>query len=187
MLILVLIVAKYYKMLSLNPFLKWWTLLVQRSKENEARFVSCALGIGKVEGCRTTLLFNSSMSWWSMVMVMVLEIAMMILTNNKRPKGKSGFFCDLCTGQSRVGASWRPTLLFITFPSLYIASSCLLQCARLLWQFGQIHSVIWANTFCHLDKIHFVIWTNTCCHSDKYVHCVIWTNTLRHTDKTASQ
>ena len=149
----------------------------------------CQLCIGNREGRRLpnniTLQFIHVMM--VMVMVMVLEIAMMILTNNKRPKGKSGFFCDLCTGQSRVGASWRPTLLFITFPSLYIASSCLLQCARLLWQFGQIRSVIWANTFCHLDKIHFVIWTNTCCHSDKYVHCVIWTNTLRHTDKTASQ
>ena len=65
------------------------------------------------------------------VMVLVMEIALMIFINNGQKENQAAFvICAL--GRAAVVSCWRPTLLFITFLALYIASSCLLQCSGLL-------------------------------------------------------
>ena len=66
-----------------------------------------------------------------MVMLMVMEIAVIILINIGQKENQAAFvICAL--GRAAVVSCWRPTLLFITFLALYIASSCLLQCSGLL-------------------------------------------------------
>ena len=65
-----------------------------------------------------------------MVMVMPVEIALMTFINTGQKENQASFvICAL--GRAAVVSCWRPTLLFITFLALYIASSCLLQCSGL--------------------------------------------------------
>ena len=97
-----------------------------------------------------------------MEMVMLVEIAIPILIN-KRPKGKSDSFCDLCSGQSRtVSLATNITLHYLSLPLLLPAAMLSPLMRKYILQFEQIQ-------FCYFDKyilpygqIHFVKPINMC-------------------------
>ena len=136
-----------------------WTLLVQWSKENQASFVICALGIGRKAGeqhqssmppchdghahghglghshghgdaCGNCL--DDIYQHW--------------------PKGKSGFFCDLCIGQSSSSEllATNITLHYLPRPlHCLLLPPAMLQpiMKKYIKQFGQIHFLILTNPY----------------------------------------